>query len=367
MDMIHQVLDLARWAPSGDNTQPWRFEIQSEDAVLVHGYDTRDHCVYDLDGCASQLAHGALLETIALAATRFGYRTDISLVDDRDARHVVYGVRLRKDETTVTDPLVDFIQTRSVQRRAMRPSRIPAEERRTLAHSVGDHRLILMDSMNDRWRMAMLNTRNAHIRLTIPEAFAVHKAVIAWGCETSEDRMPDASLGAGPILRAMMRSAMTDWNRVQRLNRFAAGTLLPRLALDFLPGLSCSAHFALVAPHEPTNVSERIQSGRAIQRLWLTATQLGFQMQPSYTPLVFARYARENRRFTDSTRARFTASGIAQRLSDILGSADALNTVFLGRLGPARVMRARSLRLPLDRLMLDIPGAKRAFGVERQQ
>jgi nitroreductase len=30
MRICEQILDLARWAPSGDNTQPWRFEIKGE-------------------------------------------------------------------------------------------------------------------------------------------------------------------------------------------------------------------------------------------------------------------------------------------------------------------------------------------------
>jgi len=48
--VIEQILDQARWAPSGDNTQPWRFEIKGPLHVVVHGSDTRRHCVYDLDG-----------------------------------------------------------------------------------------------------------------------------------------------------------------------------------------------------------------------------------------------------------------------------------------------------------------------------
>jgi hypothetical protein len=58
MTALEQILDLARWAPSGDNTQPWRFVIEADNRVAVHGRDTRDHCVYDLDGHASQVALG---------------------------------------------------------------------------------------------------------------------------------------------------------------------------------------------------------------------------------------------------------------------------------------------------------------------
>ena len=66
------ILDAARWAPSGDNTQPWRFEVISDRKLIVHGHDTRDHCVYDLEGEASQISLGCLLETMAIAASAYG-------------------------------------------------------------------------------------------------------------------------------------------------------------------------------------------------------------------------------------------------------------------------------------------------------
>jgi hypothetical protein len=47
-----------------------------------------------------------------------------------------------------------------------------------------------METLGQRRRMAALNAFSAHIRLTIPEAFVVHKARIDWGATTSEDRMP---------------------------------------------------------------------------------------------------------------------------------------------------------------------------------
>src|SRR5688500_8388197 len=95
MRVTEQILDLARWAPSGDNAQPWRFEITAEDRIAIHGHDTRDWCLYDFDGHASHMAHGALLETLRIAATTFG-------LDARWERRLgtpdtapVYDVRLR--------------------------------------------------------------------------------------------------------------------------------------------------------------------------------------------------------------------------------------------------------------------------------
>ena len=353
MRAVEQILELARWAPSGDNTQPWRFEIRSDREILVHGYDTRDHCVYDLDGWASQLAHGALLETLVIAATRFGYRARTSIASEDQDGHIAYRVVLESDPAVAADPLVAAIPERVVQRRPMRPAPLSREQRLALERAVEPCAVVWLDSWRARWKMAALNARNAHIRLTIPEAFAVHKAVIAFNCTTSEDRLPAASLGADPVLLGVMRWAMSSWERANFLNRFAAGTVLPRLLMDFVPGLLCSAHFALIGSSEPQSTADRVAAGRAVQRFWLTATKLNLQMQPAYTPLVFARYAREERRFTRVEEANATAREVARRLDGLLGSRESARALFLGRIGPARAVKGRSLRLPLERLIVD--------------
>ena len=350
MALAESVLDLARWAPSGDNTQPWRFVVKSDTEIEVHGYDTRSHCVYDLDGAASQFAHGALLETIALAATRFGAKADIAMASADSSGHIVYRVRLVPTPNVVEDPLVPSITERVVQRRPLSPKALSAGDKAALESAVAPYRIVWMDDLGKRWQMAALNAFSAHIRLTIPEAFAVHKATIEWDVTTSEDKMPSPSLGAPWFFEPVMRSAMSSWETVDFLNRYLGGTIMPRILLDWMPGLFCSSHFALLAPTRPQGPANYVDAGRAAQRLWLTATRLGFQAQPLYTPLVFANYAREQRNFTVVDAAKARARSVLARLEEIFGSEPAQRAVFLGRMGPARAVKGRSLRLPLKTL-----------------
>lgn len=351
--VAERVLDLARWAPSGDNTQPWRFVIRSGTEIEVHGYDTRTHCVYDLDGAASQFAHGALLETIALAATRFGARADIAMASADATGHIVYRVDLVPTPGVVEDPLVPSITERVAQRRPMSPRALPGTGKTALESAVAPYRVAWMDTVGKRWRMAALNAYSAHIRLTIPEAFAVHKATIEWDVSTSEDKMPSPSLGAPWFFEPVMRSAMGSWEKIDFINRYLGGTVMPRILLDWIPGLFCSSHFALLAPARPQGPADYVAAGRAAQRLWLTATRLGFQVQPLYTPLVFANYAREQRSFTVVDAAKVRARNVLARLEGIFGAETARRAVFLGRIGPARAVKGRSLRLPLSRLIVE--------------
>lgn len=350
MTPAEQVLELARWAPSGDNAQPWRFRLLGATRFEVLGYDTRASCVYDLDGEASRLAHGMLLETIAVAGTTFGMQAMTSVPDEPVDGPIVYNVRLESDASTPTHPLADAIASRTVQRRPMHPRRLSAIERDELNRAAAPLEIAWFETLEARRRVASVVARAGRIRLTIPEAYAVHQAVIRWHATTSVDRMPDASLGANPVLLAMMRYAMKSWDRVARVNR-VTGTLGPRLMLDYIPALMCSAEVALLSTAAPRSLAQRIEAGRAIQRIWLTAERLGLQMQPLYGALVFARYASEGRRFSSVERAHDEAANVARALERLLGSQRASRTVWLARIGPRRSVAGRSLRLPLAELL----------------
>src|SRR5712691_1801680 len=71
---IEAILDQARWAPSGDNTQPWRFEIIDDSRLIVHLLVDR-MCAEDfysgLDERSIFLVGGILLETMRIAASTF--------------------------------------------------------------------------------------------------------------------------------------------------------------------------------------------------------------------------------------------------------------------------------------------------------
>ena len=351
MSRAREILELARWAPSGDNSQPWRFSIDADDRIVVYGHDTRAHCVYDLDGRPSQISIGALLETIAIAATRFGLVAEICRRDSpQDAP--VFDVSLREAAGLAEDLLGSFITERRVARRALATRALRPDERQALEHAVAPgFALRWFEGARGRARIAALNFANAKLRLTLPEAFRVHCDVIEWNVTTSEDRIPDAALGASRPALAMMRWAMKSWRRVNTLNRYFAGTLAPRVEMDLVPGLACAAHCVIVAREAPSTVDDYVAAGRALQRFWLTATRLGLQFQPGYTPLVFARYVRDDVRFTADAAAVRHAQVIRDRLQRVLTPEIEARAMFIGRIGAGAAAVARSVRLPLERLL----------------
>jgi hypothetical protein len=351
LSVAEQILDLARWAPSGDNTQPWRFQIEAPDHIVVFGRDTREHCVYDLRGHASQLAHGALLECIALAASQHGLRADVAPRPACPDYAPIYDVRLHVDPAITPDPLAACITSRTVQRRPMSRRPLTADQQRALEACLAPGYTLRWLAGSDRLRMARLLFRNGRLRLLLPEGFPLHRDIIEWGARYSEDRIPDQAVGFDPLLRHVSRWALQSWQRLSFLNRYLAGTLLPALELDFLPGLACAAHFLLIAPQRPQAREDFVAAGRQLMRLWLTATAQGLHVQPQMTPLIFAQYGQQQIAFTRVPALRAQAVGVADGLAALAGGQSLAQAVFLGRIGASKPPEARSLRLPLARML----------------
>ena len=348
---VERILELARWAPSGDNTQPWRFEIIDDNHFNIHANDTRDWCVYDLDGRASQIAVGALMETIAISASGEKMKADFTLLEESSETNPVIAVALSLAPDEDPSPLLPFIKVRTTQRRALLTKTLTDSQKQALEESAGsDFHIKWIEEKQQKRHIAKLLFDNAKIRLTIPEAYDVHKKIIEWDAQFSYDRIPDQAVGLDPAPLKLMRWAMHSWKRVDMLNRYFAGTLMPRIQLDLIPGLRCGAHFVILSNKPLETLADYLEAGRAVQRFWLTAAKVGLQLQPEMTPLIFSRYIATSKNFTDNKKALKEAEQLSQSLQDLLGEEFSRYSAFMGRVGQGNLPASRSLRKSLESL-----------------
>lgn len=352
-NIIESILEHARWAPSGDNTQPWRFEITGADQFTVHGHDTRDHCVYDLKGHASQLALGALLESIAIAASAFQKQAHFSIRPNMPETQPTIDVTLTDARDKPADVLFPYLPIRSVQRRPFKTTPLTSRQKQLLESSVGDfYRVHWFEGFKEKFKLAFLMFKNGKLRLTMPEAYQTHSSIIEWRSRFSEQKVPDQAVGLDPVATRLMEWTLKSWNRVKFFNTFMAGTLLPRIELDFIPGLYCAAHFMLIAREQPQTLQDFLNAGRALQRFWLTATSVGLQLQPEMTPLIFSKYIEDKTAFTKNTKLKKLATALTIKFSKFNNkSANASNAFFLGRIGLSRIVYSRSIRKNLTMLI----------------
>ncbi len=350
-ETLLQILDLARWAPSGDNTQPWRFEIIDDTHIAIHGHDTREHVIYDFDGHPSHMAHGALLETLRLAATRFEFKAEWSIRPEQPDNAPIYDVKLLPSSVS-EDPLVPFIENRTVQRRPMATTPLLPKHKDALIAAVGNSfSLQFFESFKDRLAVAHLLWQNAYLRLTCPEAYPVHRDIIEWNARYSTDRIPDQAVGVDPLTAKLMHWVMQSWERVNFFNRYLTGTIAPRIQLDFLPALACASHILLKPKRVQTELINHLAAGIALQRLWLTASRLGLHLQPEMTPVIFRWYVQADRQISANPEINAGAVKLAQQFEHLCSAQPDTGFAFFCRVGHSKMPHSRSLRKEVSELL----------------
>ena len=354
---VIRILNLARWTPSGDNTQPWRFEIIDDYRIVVHIQYAQEMVVYDLHDQNTLLAIGALLLTMELAATSEGCQMHVHQRQHVHGKLLAIDIRFSLDQTIQVDPLVFEIPRRAVQRRPLSMRKLTHSQKQSLQQAAGKHYTIhWMESLLQRIQMTKLILQTTRIRLRIPEAYPVHKSIIEWNAQYSLDRIPDAALGPGRINLKIMRAVLISWERVQFLNSYIGAAWSTSLQLDGWTALSCGAHMVMLRDQKPQTDEDFIDIGKAVQRVWLTATQLDLWQQPEMTIPIFARYASENVSFTTLIDQRQEAATVRLKLGEIVDT-DTDRVVWVGRLGFGPAPTARALRLPLEKLIISKPSS----------
>ena len=361
---VERVLHLARWAPSGDNVQPWRFKITGDETLTIHFRPDDSGNPYEYRGGEpSLLALGMLLETMRLAASRFGRALHYEILPDCEP--IKIAVRMQAEAGLRPDPLAAFIAARSVHRRAMLTRPLSPAEKASLQDAAGSAlRLHWFESVRERWRIARLGARVTDIRLRTPEIFPVHQRVVDWTNRHSATGLPAGAIGLDRATLRIMRWAMQDWRRMHRMNQ-AVGTLTAAAQLDLLPGLASAAYFGVqpVGASPQGDPAALVRAGAALQRFWLTATQLGLALQPASALLMMAHYGEADAHFTSNARLRQKTRRIARSFTGIFG-AEADSFLFLGRIGQPRprLPSARSVRRPVADLLMDDDGEKATAG-----
>ncbi len=346
---IEEILNLARWAPSGDNTQPWRFRVVDGETVGIQiTHDPANLYEYRA-GEPTWLAAGGLIETLRIAAS--GWGRAMTLIPGADPATIT--ARLIPDPHIVPDPLLSFLTSRSVDRRAYRSRGLTAVEKDALSTSLGQRiGLTWHEGIRRHWSIARLSAAATRIRLRCPETFAIHQRVIDWTNAQSTMGIPARAVGLSRPTLTLMRWAMRTQGRFNRLNAVDR-SLTAAIQMDYLPGLRSGAYFVLTRqPGETTGPAELIDIGRAIQRFWLTATRLGLVMQPVLAVVAFAHFGAHKVAFTADPALPAQTEALANAVIATLGvSPDEI--VFIGRIGEpfARLPSHRSSRRPLADLM----------------
>lgn len=271
--VIKQILELARWAPSSHNTQPWVVEVRNERQVLI-GFDpSRQLKVGDPNVRELFISIGCFIETFIRAAEVFGKVTDVQILAPDPA-----GVALLTLKDGNKNPAWEKpIKLRRSNRQLYEKKQIPGEvldELASLKH--GSASVQIVKSPADIKFMAAM-TKEATLKLMTPQAFRDELAEwVRHNWTRRPDGMPGYSQGIpGPV------SLLAKFV-IRKNQKMAKG----QAKKDSSRILRSSAILLICVSRK--TYRDWINAGRVFQAVCLQAEQKGLKTSPISAAIVDA-------------------------------------------------------------------------------
>lgn len=105
-----KMIECAVKAPSGHNTQPWKFRMGENKIEIIPDY-TKTLPVVDGDNRELFISLGCAAENLCIAASTFGYTSDMSIKED-----TIISIYLNKSEKIIPDEVYYQIEKRQTNR-----------------------------------------------------------------------------------------------------------------------------------------------------------------------------------------------------------------------------------------------------------
>jgi hypothetical protein len=229
------------------------------------------------------IALGAAIENVVIAASAEGRRSDVEYFPEHQNPNTV--ARITFDFGVAADPLAAVLNRRCTNRRPYKTTPIAPE---TLA-SLETLRfpLISLSWIHEQSRLKTLGRTISRADRLIFENQSIHAhlfSTIRWNqsdIEQTGDGLPIESLELGKLGSTAFR-ILKNWRLVRLLNCLGLSKAAAANTVDLMT--RCSAAGLLCAPD--TTAKSFLETGRAFQRLWLSATHAGLALQPM-TAIIF--------------------------------------------------------------------------------
>ncbi len=291
--VVDYLLEAGVQAPSGDNAQPWFFSV-SKETIGIFIDPERDRSFFNVDQIASVISAGAVAENIRIAATGLGLSTHVDPFPDPEDPFLV--ARLRFERASLdADPLIQVLWKRCTNRKLYDRSPLSPVIREVLETSLADfsaaclHWVLDRESLNKLARVVFqadrirLEDRRLHEHLHRMIRYRKEEAL------ATRDGFPLKNLEAGRAGEVFLKLTR-PWEVMKVLNRLGMSRVV---AAHTARNVRHAGACALLTV-SGTTPAHYFQGGRALQRLWLTATAWNLSLQPmAAVTLFWTRYQRE--------------------------------------------------------------------------
>jgi hypothetical protein len=362
---FHKLVQAASLAPSGGNAQPWRF-MHHQGQMLVFLDKERARSALDPGLRYAQLAMGACVENMMLEAARNGFSIGLHHRPLPAHDDLVAVIELLERDLNGLLPshwegLAGQLEARCTNRKASALMDLSDEEAGQLLFGLDvpantSIRLVRDSSTIDR--MATLTGRAERIRFlnhTCHHDMFVKE--MRWDrneAERTRDGIDLETLELPLADRVGLRVA-SDERAMVLLRGWGGG-----MAIEKITSRSVKASGALaIISVKDLNDRTTFDAGRTMERFWLNASFMNILAHPVGAAIFMGLHGRFDREGMLSDEEHKEAASILAELKELVDT-DGLEPFFLLRLGRATGPEVRSLRRPVQDLIIPPPSNRPA-------
>ena len=348
-ETVSRVVEAARWAPTPDNWQPWRFHWTGECIELFWDFEVGTSFL-DVDHCVAFLSVGGAVTNMEIVAGEEGYGLVVDLSSecrsDCPAARIFFKPAARRSSS-----LAAMIPERCTNRRPYR--REPLESSlieclRILGNHGSKARFTLLAERHEIEKMGSLAGDFDQFFLQHRE---IHDVIFRWIRWTEDevlqtrDGLPLSSLELSNSDRFGMY-LIRKWDRAKVIGSLGMRRRLAKRAGDLY---TSSGAFGVVALSEPT-AEAAFEAGQIVEKIWLVSTERNLAFQPIAGPplLIMRNRLKDGVGLTD--RQRDWALRVERDLRSLCHLEEGDLPALLFRVGEAAPPSARALRRPLSSL-----------------
>ena len=284
---IKKIIKAGTMASSGDNSQPWRFEI-NQNELRIFNLPDRDNPFLNFRQRGSYMAHGGLIENIDIAASNLGYETHIALFPDNTNGEFVAKIVFEKKENKEKDPLCGFISTRHTNRKPYRDDKLNDAQKEYITNSLNKTEEGFVKLIDDEEKKKIAGRAGSSAEIVILENKMLHGYLfdhIVWS--EKEERQKKTGLYINtmefnPVQKILFRLAK-NWH----IMKLAIKIGFPKfIAKEDAKLYSTGAALGIIVVKDNSKESY-VNAGRLMQRVWLKTEKMGLSLQPVTATLFF--------------------------------------------------------------------------------
>jgi len=269
---IKKILEIAINAPSGSNSQPWKFKVEGK-KINVIALPEKDHPILNYRNRGTWIAHGALIENIIIVASSFGYSAKVRIFPDSKQPNLTAIIELIIG-LSESDSLFSVIPLRMTNRKPYENKLLTDVQKKEFLSSVSQFKEVNIKFTEDKKKCRSTGEALSINEIVTFENKKLHKLFfeeIVWSSADESTRKSGLYLKTmelKPPQQAALK-LLRNWQIMKFFNHLKFARMI---AKDNAKIYASGAGTGIIIANDRDE--DFLLAGRAMERLWLKATQM---------------------------------------------------------------------------------------------